>query len=62
MAKKRRKLSPQMQNDIAQATKKVELITAQINDIPDEDIQTEYRLGFDNVRNTYLLLSSPYAR
>ena len=60
MAKKRRKLSKELESDIAQAAKKVELITAQINDIHEEDIQNEYRIAFDPVRNSYLLLATLY--
>ena len=60
MAKKRRKLSKELEADIAQAAKKVELITAQINDIQEEDIQTEYRIAFDPIRNSYLLLATLY--
>ncbi len=60
MAKKRRKLSKELESDIAQAAKKVELITAQINDIHEEDIQNEYRLAFDPIRNSYLLLATLY--
>ena len=60
MAKKRRKLSKELESDIAQAAKQVELITAQINDINEEDIQNEYRLAFDPIRNSYLLLATLY--
>ena len=60
MAKKRRKLSKELEGEISKACKKVELITAIINDIQEEDIQTEYRTAFDPVRNTYLLLTTLY--
>ena len=60
MPKKRRKLSKELELLIAQAAKKVELITAQINDIQEDDIQSEYRTAFDPVRNTYLLLATLY--
>ena len=60
MAKKRRKLSKELESDIAKAAKQVELITAQINDIYEEDIQNEYRLAFDPIKNSYLLLATLY--
>ena len=60
MPRKRRKLSRDLELEISKASQKVELITAQINDILEEDIQSEYRLAFDNVRNTFLLLSTLY--
>ena len=62
MPRKRRKLSREMELEISQATKKVELITAQIYDIQEEDIQSEYLTAFDSVKNTYLLLSELYTR
>ena len=49
-----------MESHISFAKKKVELITAQINDINEEDIQGEYRVAFDPVRNTLLLLIALY--
>ena len=60
MPKKRRKLSKELESEIAKACKKVELITAIINDIQEEDIQNEFRTAFDSVRNTYLLLTTLY--
>ena len=60
MPTKRRKLNKELESMIAQAAKKVELITAIINDIQEEDIQSEYRTAFDPVRNTYLLLATLY--
>ena len=60
MPRKRRKLNRDLELEISKASQKVELITAQINDILEEDIQSEYRLAFDNVRNTFLLLSTLY--
>ena len=50
MPKKRRKLSPEMEKDMASAKRKVELITAIINDIEEEDIQGEYLLAFEPVK------------
>ena len=60
MPKKRRKLSKELEGEISIAFKKVELITAIINDIQEEDIQNEFRTAFDSVRNTYLLLTTLY--
>ena len=39
MSKKRRKLSKEMEADIAAAKRKIELVGALINDIRNEDIQ-----------------------
>ena len=50
MPKKRRKLSPEMEQDISAAKRKVELITAIINDIEEEDIQGEYILAFEPIK------------
>ena len=60
MPKKRRKLSRDLESEISKASKKVELITAKINDIKEEEILTDYRLAFEPVRNTFLLLSTLY--
>ena len=60
MPKKRRKLSRELELEISTANKKVELITAIINDIQEEDILNEYRIAFEPVRNTFLLLSTLY--
>ena len=60
MPRKRRKLSRALELEISKARQKVELITAQINDIQEDDIQSEYRSAFDPIRNTYLLLNSLY--
>ena len=49
MPKKRRKLNKEMEQEILGAKKKVELITAKINDIDEEDIQSEYRQAFQSV-------------
>tara|TARA_Y100001968_G_scaffold321506_1_gene356057 strand:- start:55035 stop:55304 length:270 start_codon:yes stop_codon:yes gene_type:complete len=46
MPKKRRKLNKDMEKSIASAKQTVELITAKINDIDEEDIQVEYRQAF----------------
>ena len=49
MAKKRRKLNKEMEQQIVSAKKSVELYTAKINDIDDEDIQGEYRDAFKKI-------------
>ena len=60
MPKKRRKLSKELEAEISKASKKVELISAIINDIQEEDIQKEFQTAFDPVKNTYLLLTTLY--
>ena len=49
MARKRRKLDKGMEQTISSAQKQVELISAKINDIDEEDIQIEYRQAFEKV-------------
>ncbi len=58
--KRRRKLSPDLEKDISSAKRKVELITAIIFDIEDEEIQLEYITAFEKVKNAYLLLTALY--
>ena len=60
MPKKRRKLSKDLELEISKATKKVELISAIINDIQEEDTQTEYRDAFLPAKNSFLLLVGLY--
>ncbi len=60
MPRKRRKLSKELENEIANAKKKVELIMAQINDIQEEDIQSDYRLAFEPAAKEYIYLSDLY--
>ncbi len=60
MPKKRRKLDRELEKEIATAKKKVELISAKINDIDEEDIQSEYRSAFQLVLVEYLSLSNLY--
>ena len=60
MPKKRRKLNKDMENQISAAKKKVELITAKINDIEEEDIQIEYRQAFQKVVIEITTLSEYY--
>lgn len=60
MPRKRRKLNKEMEADIAAAKRKVELITALINDIRDEDIQGEYLDAFAQIRSAVMLLAATY--
>ncbi len=60
MPKKRRKLSKELEKEIATAKRNVELITAMINDIEEEDIQQEYRTAFESTRISYFMLTSLY--
>ena len=50
MPRKRRKLNKDMEAAMAAAKRKIELITALINDIRDEDIQVEYQAAFGQIR------------
>ena len=60
MAKRRRKLSPELEKDIALAKKQIELITAIIHDIDEEDIQEEYKSAFLPVMSSYMSLDQMY--
>ena len=60
MPKKRRKLNKEMEADMAAAKRKIELITALINDIRDEDIQGEYLEAFGQVRSAVVNLVAKY--
>ena len=60
MAKKRRKLSPELEKNISLANKQIELITAIIHDIDDDDIQEEYKSAFLPVMSTYMSLDQMY--
>lgn len=60
MPKKRRKLNKEMEADMAAAKRKIELITALINDIRDEDIQGEYQEAFGQVRSAVVNLVAKY--
>ena len=60
MAAKRRKLNKELEKQIASAKKKVELITAKINDIEEDDIQAEYRQSFQKVVLEVTSLSEYY--
>ena len=50
MPRKRRKLNKDMEAAMAAAKRKIELITALINDIRDEDIQGGYQAAFGQIR------------
>ena len=60
MPKKRRKLNKYMEADMAAAKRKIELISALINDIRDEDIQGEYLEAFGQVRSAVVNLVAKY--
>ncbi len=60
MPKKRRKLSKELENNIKHAIKRIEFITAVINDIDEEDIQGEYSAAFEPIKNSVVLLSAEY--
>ena len=60
MPKKRRKLNKEMEADMAAAKRKIELISALINDIRDEDIQGEYLAAFGQVRSAVVNLVAKY--
>ena len=60
MAAKRRKLNKELERQIASAKKTVELITAKINDIEEEDIQVEYRQSFQKIVLEVTSLSEYY--
>ena len=60
MPKKRRKLNKEMEADMAAAKRKIELISALINDVRDEDIQGEYLEAFGQVRSAVVNLVAKY--
>jgi hypothetical protein len=60
MPKKRRKLNKEMEAEMAAAKRKIELISALINDIRDEDIQGEYLEAFGQVRSAVVNLVAKY--
>ena len=60
MPKRRRKLSPELEKNISLAKKQVELITAIIHDIEEEDIQEEYKSAFLPVMSSYMSLDKMY--
>ena len=60
MAKRRRKLSPELEKNISLAKKQIELITAIIHDIGEDDIQEEYKTAFLPVMSAYMSLDKMY--
>ena len=60
MPKKRRKLSKEMEAEMDAAKRKIELISALINDIRDEDIQAEYLGAFSQIRAAVVNLVAKY--
>ena len=60
MAKRRQKLSPELEKNISLAKKQIELITAIIHDIEEEDILEEYKSAFLPVMSTYMSLDQMY--
>ncbi len=60
MAKRRRKLSPELEKNISLAKKQIELITAIIHDIDEDDIQEEYKSAFLPVMSAYMSLDQMY--
>ena len=60
MAKRRRKLSPELEKNISLAKKQIELITAIIHDIDEDDIQEEYKSAFLPVMSAYMSLEQLY--
>ena len=60
MAKRRRKLSPELEKNISLAKKQIELITAIIHDIDEDDIQEEYKSAFLPVMSAYMSLDEMY--
>ena len=60
MPRKRRKLSKEMESDIALSKKAVELINAQINDIDEEDILEDYSTAFKPVITVLVELVNYY--
>ena len=60
MVRRRRKLSKDMEKEISLIKKRIELITAIINDIRDDELQEEYRSAFQLPQNAYVDLSVEY--
>ena len=60
MAKRRRKLNPELEKNISLAKKEIELITAIIHDIDEDDIQEEYKSAFLPVMSSYMSLDQMY--
>ena len=51
-----------MEADITDGRRSVELISAKINDIYDDDIRTDYRQDFDRVEKMYIYLKTLYEK
>ena len=60
MPKKRRKLSKEMEAEMAAAKRKIELNMALIHDIRDEDIQGESLEAFGQIRSAVVNLVAKY--
>jgi hypothetical protein len=60
MPRKRRKLSKEMEAEMAAAKRKIELIMALIHDIRDDDIQGEYLEAFGQIRSAVVNLVAKY--
>ena len=60
MPRKRRKLSKEMEAEMAAAKRKIELIMALIHDIRDDDIQGEYLEAFGKIRSAVVNLVAKY--
>ena len=60
MPKKRRKLNKDFEKKIYSSKKNVELVSAKIYDIDDEDIQKEYMASFNKVVYLYDQLKENY--
>ena len=60
MPKKRRKLSKEMEAEMAAAKRKIELNMALIHDIRDEDVQGEYLEAFGQIRSAVVNLVAKY--
>ena len=60
MARKRRKLSKEMEAEIKAAEKKVEFVSAMIRDIREEDVQNEYAEAFAQVHAACSHLAALY--
>ena len=60
MPKKRRKLDRELEKKISTAKKHVELITAKINDIREEEILDEYKRAFAPVLTSLFILDNNY--
>ena len=60
MAKKRRKLNKDFEKNLYSLKKNVELVLAKIYDIDDEEIQKDYKDGFNKVVVLYEQIKNDY--